>query len=63
MGTREAADALGVRRENIRKVASLPEPVQVLACGSIWLADDIRAYAERRDRLVEVRRQDGGRDG
>jgi hypothetical protein len=53
MGATEAAEAIGVSQTNLRPLTGLPEPVAVLRCGTIWLADDIEAFAaERRQRLA-----------
>jgi hypothetical protein len=48
MGAREACVLLGVRSSNLRALAGLPEPVQTLASGPVWLADDLRAFADQR---------------
>lgn len=48
VGAAEACEILGVRSSNLRKIAGLPEPVQTLRSGPLWIAADIRALAERR---------------
>jgi len=48
MGAQEAALALGVRQSNLRDMAGLPKPFQTIACGSIWLTQDILKYREHR---------------
>jgi hypothetical protein len=55
-GAKEAAEALGVRVQNLGKVAGLPSPVTVLACGNIYDARQIRRFAAlRRARRSHVR--------
>jgi hypothetical protein len=53
MGTAEVAEALGVSASNLQFIQDLPEPVQTLRATRIWLAQDIRefaqVYASRRD--------------
>lgn len=48
MGVTEACKALGVQTSNLDKVAELPDPVQTLAAGRIWRAEEIRDFAEYR---------------
>jgi hypothetical protein len=48
MGAFEAARELGVTTSNLGKLAGLPEPVQVLKCGRLWRAAEIRALARER---------------
>jgi hypothetical protein len=54
MGAQEAALALGVRQNNLRVLGDtssgmpFPEPLQTLACGSIWLTKDILRYRDER---------------
>lgn len=55
MGAREAAEELGVKTPNLRKVAGLPDPEQELASGPVWRASDIRALARRRRQKGEDR--------
>jgi predicted ATP-dependent serine protease len=50
MGAREAAEALGCSVANLGRQANLPVPVAELACGKVWLADEIRALAKERGR-------------
>jgi len=47
-GAAEAAEALGVLQQNLRPIPGLPEPVALLKCGMIWLADDIEEFARAR---------------
>lgn len=56
MGAREAAEVLGVKRPNLRTLVGIPEPVQELASGPVWLASDIREFAQERER----RKHDNG---
>jgi hypothetical protein len=55
-GTAETAAELGVTVSNLSVVVGLPEPVQHLRCGRIWLAEDVRRFATefraRRERLA-----------
>ncbi len=50
VGTKEAADMLGVKKSNfVRDHASnpkFPKPVADLACGRIWLRSDVEHYAK-----------------
>lgn len=50
MGTTEVCKELGVPPSNLTpdKQVGLPEPVQVLAGGRIWLAAEVRSFAETR---------------
>lgn len=53
VGPKEVADMLGVSRQRVSQLAKqrgFPEPVAVLRAGKIWDADEIRAWAERRER-------------
>lgn len=50
MGATEVADYLGIATSNIDAQVGMPKPVQVLACGRIWLAEDIRIFKRARDR-------------
>lgn len=49
MGQREAAVAIGVSRQRVdqfdKENAMFPEPVARLACGPVWLAEDIERFA------------------
>jgi hypothetical protein len=49
MGAAEAAAALGVNQTNLRALSGLPKPVQVLAMGSVWRAQDIIDYKAWRE--------------
>lgn len=46
MGTAETAEALGVTVQNLRFVSDLPEPIARIRASRIWLAADIREFAE-----------------
>lgn len=48
MGSKEAADYLGISSSNLDRQVGLPKPHQTLACGRIWLAEDIRLFRKRR---------------
>ena len=48
MGAIEASEALGVLQPNLRPIPQLPDAVQKLRSGSVWLSDEIRPLAERR---------------
>lgn len=53
MGVGEAVACLGVtwqRLHVLRRQPDFPQPVAVLACGTIWLAEDIKRYAATRNR-------------
>lgn len=56
MGAREAAECLGVKVPNLRKVAGLPDPDREIASGPVWAASKIKALARQR---TERRRVDG----
>jgi predicted DNA-binding transcriptional regulator AlpA len=50
-GVAEVVGILGIKKQNIgnaRKTEGFPEPVQILACGPIWLESDIIEYQEQR---------------
>jgi hypothetical protein len=47
-GTKEASEALGVSTGNLYQLAGLPQPAAQLACGKIWLASEIEAFAKAR---------------
>ena len=49
MGAAEAAEELGVKSPNLRRVRGLPPPFGQVRSGPFWIADDIRALAERRE--------------
>lgn len=46
MGAAEVSEALGVRVCNLTFVEDLPLPVSRLRATRLWLASDIRAFAE-----------------
>jgi len=53
-GVAEAAQILGVTRQRVSQLCDtkekgFPEPVAQLACGSIWLAADLRFFATHWD--------------
>jgi hypothetical protein len=50
MGASEAAEALGVKQSNLRDLAGLPDPFQVLRMGSVWLRDDVLEF--KADRIA-----------
>jgi hypothetical protein len=51
MGVTEVCEELGTKSSNLDKIAGLPEPLQRLAGGRVWVADEIRQFArERRER-------------
>lgn len=53
MGAAEVAAALGVSRQRVNQLAhsdGFPRPVAVLEAGRIWLASDIEAWKEGRQR-------------
>jgi hypothetical protein len=49
MGAKEAAEAIGCRQTNLRQIAGLPDPVAVVSATTLWDADEIRDFAERRN--------------
>jgi hypothetical protein len=48
MGAAEVAEVLGVSQTNIRRIPGLPPPAQKIKAGSLWRADEIRAFALQR---------------
>ena len=56
MGAMEAAQTLGVEQTNLRTLSGLPEPYQVLRMGSVWLADDIIKFRDKRK--LRIKRAD-----
>lgn len=57
----EGATILNVSRQRFDQLAAranFPTPIARLACGRIWLADDLRAHHETRPKRRP--RQDGG---
>jgi len=53
MGAIEVSRELGIKRNNLNKIARLPEPCQVLDRGQVWRADVIREFAaERREAMA-----------
>lgn len=51
VGVREAAEILGVERPRInrwRGSGVMPEPIQELACGPIWLQQDVEDLRDRK---------------
>lgn len=56
----EIATLFGVSRQRahvLTQSKSFPEPVQNLAIGAVWLADDVEAWAERNGRAMPGRDQ------
>jgi len=51
MGAREVADALGVDRRNLWVVAGLPEPVQRLKSGPVWIKSEVDKLVKERKKL------------
>lgn len=47
-GAGEAASFLGIRHNNMYKLRDFPEPIYDKPRGRLWLADDVRTFAERR---------------
>jgi prophage regulatory protein len=54
LGPHELADLLGVSRQRIYQLTSRPTfpPGQRLAIGRVWLAHDIRAWAQATGRTL-----------
>lgn len=54
LGVDEAANVIGVAKSNfIRDYANdprFPEPIASLACGRIWLYDDVQGFLEDKRR-------------
>ena len=51
MGLKEVGDTLGIKPGNVRTTARLPAPVVThLPNRPLWLASDIREFAERKRR-------------
>ncbi len=52
MGTAEIAALLGVSRQRVLQLLrdddEFPRPLAVLSMGKVWLAADVRQWAERR---------------
>lgn len=48
VGAAECCEILGVRSSNLRKVAGLPDPVQVVKASPLWLKSEIDALAALR---------------
>lgn len=51
-GVTEAAAMIGVTAQRISQLRDkglMPEPLDVLACGPVWLMADIKVYALTRD--------------
>lgn len=52
MGAAEIGRLLGVSRQRVQQLTQatgFPEPVQHLDMGKVWLADDIRDWARKRE--------------
>lgn len=57
MGTAEITELLGVTRQRVSQLVKrddFPDPVAVLIGGTIWLADDVRQWADERARRREA---------
>lgn len=55
MSVPEIAKLFGVTRQRadvLTKSKSFPDPVQRLTIGSVWIADDVEAWAERTGRAM-----------
>lgn len=52
-GANEAAAFLGIRHNNMYKLRDFPQPVYDKPRGRLWLADDIKAFQNRRLDRVE----------
>ncbi|MDG4767358.1 DNA-binding protein [Solwaraspora sp. WMMD406] len=55
MALTEVADCLGVSRQRAAILVDRPDfpaPIATLTVGRIWLAADVRAYAEKRHRRI-----------
>lgn len=60
MSIPEIAALFGVTRQRadvLTKSKSFPDPVHRLAIGSVWLADDVEAWADRNGRAMPGRDQ------
>lgn len=60
MGTAEIAELLGVTRQRVSQLVKrddFPAPVATLIGGTIWLAKDVREWADDRDRRREAEAQ------
>lgn len=58
MSVPEIAALFGVSRQRahvLTQSKGFPEPVQSLAIGAVWLADDVEAWAERTGRAMPGR--------
>ena len=51
VGLAEAAEILGVKKQNVRSLSGLPKPEELLA-GPIWRRKVIEAFAEERKERV-----------
>lgn len=58
VGSKRAAEILGISPGNLRKVSNLPEPAQSLPRGDLWRLREIRQLARERAR----RRRNAGTD-
>lgn len=55
VGAAEIAALLGVSRQRVTQLTGrqdFPAPVQTLAMGKVWLLDDVREWADERDRRL-----------
>lgn len=62
MGAKETGAALGVRAENLRSVAGMPEAEQHVSNNRLWQADIVRRFAATRRRAAtrQMEEPDGG---
>ena len=57
VGSYELTQLLGVKRARVYQISSaddFPQPAAVLAMGSIWRLDDIKEWARRKGRILNV---------
>ena len=57
VGSYELTQLLGVKRARVYQISSaddFPQPAAVLAMGSIWRLDDIKEWAQRKGRILNV---------
>jgi len=57
VGSYELTQLLGVKRARVYQISSaedFPQPAAVLAMGSIWRLDDIKEWAQRKGRVLNV---------
>lgn len=49
MGAAEAAEALGVRQQNLRTLVGLPDAYDKVRATTLWRADEVLAFAQERN--------------